>query len=198
MRGIPYGVTVINKLKKIMHLTEEEAPRPPLRLPGLRIIKTALAVFFCLLFYALVPLPYEALVITALIAAIISLRSSIQESFTVSFTRIQSTFIGALLGLISLVIKEQLNIRDESLIYMLFLAFFVAFIIWVSVSFFQETGAGLGAIVFLAIALASDDQITPLHIAIARFLDTMIGLIIALLVNRALPFRSRQEPSKEE
>ena len=167
--------------------------RQPLRLPGLRIAKTSLAVFFCLIFYALVPLPYAGKVITALIATIISLRSTIKESYSVSFTRIQSTFVGAVFGLLVLKIKGWLEMTDGSLGYALLLAVFVALIIWISVSFLKETGAGLGAIVFLAIALGSDDTIGPVHLALARFLDTLAGIVIALVVNRLLPFAVDEE-----
>ncbi len=162
--------------------------RQPLRLPGLRIAKTSLAVFFCLIFYALVPLPYAGKVITALIATIISLRSTIKESYSVSFTRIQSTFVGAVFGLLVLKIKGWLEMTDGSLGYALLLAVFVALIIWISVSFLKENGAGLGAIVFLAIALGSDETIGSVHLALARFLDTLTGIVIALVVNRLLPF----------
>lgn len=170
--------------------------RLPLRLPGLRIVKTSLAVLICLVFYALVPLPYAGKVMTALIATVISLRSTIKESYSVSFTRIQSTFVGAVFGLLVLKIKDQVEIGDQTFDYAILLALFVALIIWISVSFLKETGAGLGAIVFLAIALGSDDTIGPVHLALARFLDTLAGIVIALVVNRLLPFAADEGPGE--
>lgn len=178
----------ISKLNEIL-TPDEPKKKNPLRLPGLRILKTSLAVFLCLLFYSLVPLPYTAKVMTALIAVIIFLRSIIKESFSVSFTRIQSTFVGAVFGLLVLVVKERIGLGDDTVPYMLVLAVFVMLVIWISVSFLKETGAGLGAIVFLAIALGAADPDGPVHLAAARFFDTLIGLIIALIVNRLLPFQ---------
>lgn len=173
--------------------SEKEKPRgvgrSHLRLPGLRIIKTSLAVFLCLIFYSLLPFPETMKVTTALVATIISLRSTIQESFAVSFTRIQSTFVGAVFGLLVLMIKESLHLEASSLVYALLLSFFAALVIWFSVVFLKKgDGAGLGSIIFLIIALATLEDASPLQIAIARFFDTLIGIIIALVVNRALPF----------
>jgi uncharacterized membrane protein YgaE (UPF0421/DUF939 family) len=162
--------------------------RQPLRLPGLRIIKTSLAVLLCLLFYALVPLPATFKVVTALVAAIISLRSTIQESFAASLTRIQSTFVGAVFGFAVLLTKDKFGMDDRSMIYALVLSLGVVLVMWISVSFFKETGAGLGAIVFLAIALGLSENVTPFQLAVARFLDTLIGIVIALVINRVLPF----------
>lgn len=170
-----------------------EKKRISLRLPGLRIIKTSLAVFLILVFYSLVPLPEHFKVVTALIAAIISLRSTIKESFSVSFTRVQSTFVGAVFGLVLILIKEGIGLEDSSLVYALFLSLAVVLFIWISVSFLKETGVGLGAIVFLVIALGKTDEVTPLQLATARFVDTLIGIVIALLVNQLLPFPAEEE-----
>jgi uncharacterized membrane protein YgaE (UPF0421/DUF939 family) len=69
----------------------------------------------------------------------------------------------------------------------------VLLFIWISVSFLKETGVGLGAIVFLVIALGNTDGVTPLQLALARFFDTLIGIVIALIVNRLLPFPVEEE-----
>lgn len=164
-----------------------------MRLPGLRIIKTSLAVFIVLLIYSLAPLPKTFKVVTALVAAIISLKSTIRESFSVSFTRVQSTFIGAVFGLVLILIKEGVGLEDSSLVYALFLSLAVVLFIWINVSFLKETGAGLGAIVFLAIALGMTEEVTPLQLATARFVDTLIGIVTALLVNQLLPFPTEEE-----
>ena len=164
-----------------------------MRLPGLRIIKTSLAVFIVLLIYSLAPLPKTFKVVTALVAAIISLKSTIRESFSVSFTRVQSTFIGAVFGLVLILIKEGVGLEDSSRVYALFLSLAVVLFIWINVSFLKETGAGLGAIVFLAIALGMTEEVTPLQLATARFVDTLIGIVTALLVNQLLPFPTEEE-----
>ncbi len=183
----------IRKLKDLIDSARAGKKRQPLRPPGLRIIKTSLAVFLCLILYSLVPMPENFKVITALIGAIITLRSTIKESFLVSFTRVQSTFVGAVFGLVLILIKERIGFEDNSLVYALFLSLAVLLFIWISVSFLKETGVGLGAIVFLAIALGNTDGVTPLQLALARFFDTLIGIVIALIVNRLLPFPVEEE-----
>jgi len=187
------GVIGIRKLKDLIDSARAGKKRQPLRPPGLRIIKTSLAVFLCLILYSLVPMPENFKVITALIGAIITLRSTIKESFLVSFTRVQSTFVGAVFGLVLILIKERIGFEDNSLVYALFLSLAVLLFIWISVSFLKETGVGLGAIVFLVIALGNTDGVTPLQLALARFFDTLIGIVIALIVNRLLPFPVEEE-----
>jgi uncharacterized membrane protein YgaE (UPF0421/DUF939 family) len=191
-------VICIRKIKEMLRSFRSGKEGTPLRLPGLRIIKTSLTVFLCLLFYSLVPLPENFKVVTALIAAIISLRSTIKESFLVSFARIQSTLVGAVFGYLALLFKAKVGWEDSSLVYALFLSAAVVLLIWFSVSFLKETtGAGLGAIVFLAIALGLTEGVSPHQLAIARFTDTVIGIVIALMINRLLPFPVTGEKEEE-
>ena len=168
--------------------------KEPLRFPGLRIIKTTLAVFICLMLYLL--MPETSNVLTASIATIIATKSSIKHSYLADFIRLQSTFVGAIFGLIILQLKEVSNLEYNTLPYNLLLSFFVLLVIWISVSFLRSEGAILGSIVLLAIAIGPILDMSPFQAAVSRFLDTLIGVIVALLVNRILPMVP-QEDEKE-
>ncbi|MDD4542121.1 MAG: aromatic acid exporter family protein [Eubacteriales bacterium] len=169
--------------------------REPLRFPGLRIIKTSLAVFVVLMLYLLLPETSNAT--TAAIAAIIAMRSSIRDSYVAAFIRLQSTFVGAVFGLIILQLKEMTKLEYDSLPYNLLLALFVLLVMWISVSFLRSDGAVLGSIVLLVIAIGPILDMSPLQAAITRFLDTLIGVVVALLVNRVLPLPQTEEDKEQ-
>lgn len=185
---------IIRDFFKKFRLAWSDHRSEPLRFPGLRIIKTSLAVFLVLILYLLLPETSNAT--TAAIAAIIAMRSSIKDSYVASFIRLQSTFVGAVFGLIILMLKEVSNLEYNSLVYNLLLSFFVLLVIWISVSFLRSDGAVLGSIVLLAIAIGPILDMSPFQAAITRFLDTLIGVGIALLVNRVLPLSP--EPEEDE
>ncbi|HHU04711.1 MAG: aromatic acid exporter family protein [Saccharofermentanales bacterium] len=170
--------------------------KEPLRFPGLRIIKTTLAVFICLMLYLL--MPETSNVLTASIATIIATKSSIKDSYLAAFIRLQSTFVGAIFGLIILQLKEVSNLEYNTLPYNLLLSFFVLLVIWISVSFLRSEGAILGSIVLLAIAIGPILDMSPFQAAVSRFLDTLIGVIVALLVNRILPMVPQEEEKEFE
>lgn len=187
---------VIRKFFKQFSLAWSDHRREPVRFPGLRIIKTSLAVFLILMLYLLLPETSNAT--TAAIAAIIAMRSSIKDSYVAAFIRLQSTFVGAVFGLIILQLKEMTNLQYNTLPYNLLLAFFVLLVIWISVSFLRSDGAVLGSIVLLAIAIGPVLDMSPLQTAITRFLDTLIGVVIALLVNRVLPLSQAVEKEEKD
>ncbi len=167
----------------------------PLRFPGLRILKTSLVVFLCLMVYLLLPKHFNAM--TATIAGIIALKGTVRDSLLAGFTRLQSTFVGAVFGLIILEVRQLLDLEFGSLLYYLLLSFFVLLVIWISVSFLRSEGAILGGVVLLVIAIGPIHSMTPLEAATTRFLDTLIGIVIALLVNIVLPIPRPKEEEKD-
>ena len=187
---------IIRDFFKKFRLAWSDHRSEPLRFPGLRIIKTSLAVFLVLILYLLLPETSNAT--TAAIAAIIAMRSSIKDSYVASFIRLQSTFVGAVFGLIILMLKEVSNLEYNSLVYNLLLSFLVLLVIWISVSFLRSDGAVLGSIVLLAIAIGPILDMSPFQAAITRFLDTLIGVGIALLVNRVLPLSPEEDEKKKD
>ncbi len=170
--------------------------REPIRFPGLRIIKTSLAVFLVLMLYLLLPETSNAT--TAAIAAIIAMRGSIKDSYVAAFIRLQSTLIGAVFGLIILQLKEVTQLEYNTLPYNLLLSIFVLLLIWISVSFLRSDGAVLGSVVLLIIAIGPILDMTPLQAAVTRFLDTLVGVVIALLVNSVLPLSSLEEEEDKD
>lgn len=186
----------INNFLKKFKLAWSDHRREPIRFPGLRIIKTSLSVFLILMLYLILPETSNAT--TAAIAAIIAMRSSIKDSYVAAIIRLQSTFIGAVFGLIILQLKEVTNLEYNSLPYNLLLSLFVLLLIWISVTFLRSDGAVLGAVVLLIIAIGPILDMSPFQAAVTRFLDTLIGVVIALLVNSVLPLSSLEKEEEKD
>lgn len=155
-------------------------------MPGMRIIKTTLAVFLCLL-VSLFRKEQDNNTFFAVIAAVITLKSSIKDSKQSAVVRLQATAFGAVFGLVALKLRSAIGISWHSVGYFVILSVMVFVLIWVSVQVFKSQGTALGAVVFFSIALNHVADVQAPMFALHRFIDTLIGVLIALAVNRILP-----------
>jgi len=90
------------------------------------------------------------------------------------------------------------KLEYNTLPYNLLLSLFVLLLIWISVTFLRSDGAVLGSVVLLIIAIGPILDMTPLQAAVTRFLDTLVGVVIALLVNGVLPLASLEEEEDKD
>ena len=139
---------------------------------GSRNLKTALAVFICLLFLN------QSLM--ASIAAIICMQSTIEDSVSIGFNRLFGTLIGGLLGIIIIYLVSVFKLQD----YIIFIAAgSVSLIIYICTIINKPAACVISSIVILGIVIepSVDNQIPY---AIARTIETSLGIIIAVLINR--------------
>lgn len=139
---------------------------------GSRNLKTALAVFICLLFLN------QSLM--ASIAAIICMQSTIEYSVTIGLNRLLGTLIGGLLGIIIIYLVSVFNLQN----YIIFIAAgSVSLIIYICNLINKPAACVIASIVILGIVIEPnvDNQIPY---AIARTVETSLGIIIAVLINR--------------
>lgn len=137
---------------------------------GLRNIKTAIAVFICLLVLTLLK---SDRYFYACIAAVISMQSSVYDSFVAGRNRMRGTTIGAVTG-ITLAYIGQNNIILTTL--------GVIIVIYLCNIFEFKKSVPIACIVFLAIMTNLDDM-TPLVYGTKRLLETFLGIIVSVLVN---------------
>lgn len=161
--------------KHIKHLTS---------LPhmGQRIVKTAAAVFFCLVIYIL--RGYHGMVSQSTIAAIICLQPFREDEKVVAFNRIIGTLIGAAWGLLFLLLMRIAPFLSvHMLVVYLVMSVGVALTLYCSVVLKKSAAAGLAAIVFLCVVLGYPDLEQPLLQTLDRVMDTLIGILVAFGVN---------------
>lgn len=145
-----------------------------LKLPhiGSRNIKTALSVLICLLFLN------KSLM--AAIAAIICMQSTIEDSVVTGINRLIGTLLGGLLGLIIIYFISIFNLQDYSVFIS---ALSVSLVIYICNLIKKPAACVIAAIVVLGIIIdpGIDNQFSY---ALNRTLETSLGVVIAILVNR--------------
>ncbi len=153
-------------------------------LPGIgqRMIKTAIAVFICLLIYIL--RGYRGMVIQSTIAAIICMQPYVRDSKKVAVNRIISTVIGGIWGLLYLLLMQMLPVLGSNmLVAYLLMALGVIAVLYTCVLMKLSDNATLSAIVFLCVIITFPVVETPLQQTFDRLLDTIIGVCVAVFIN---------------
>ncbi|HLS54051.1 MAG TPA: aromatic acid exporter family protein [Tissierellaceae bacterium] len=137
---------------------------------GMRTVKTVIAVILTLIVAEVFKLRSPLL---ASIAAIMTMESSISESFVTGTNRMYGTILGGFTALIVTLIVPGNFIA---------LAIGLIFIINICTKFNWEKAARISMVVFLAIVL-NYDMDDGLSYAVNRTLDTLIGVIIGTAIN---------------
>lgn len=184
-----------------------------LPLLGMRNIKTAVSVLLCLVVYVLFPLLaeitnefdgkfFELLTFIvnrqdpmfACIAAVVVMQSTVADSVSSGKSRIYGTALGAAAGLLFLLINLSVPVH---LLNILLIAIGVVFLIYVCNLLKLQNAVSISVITFLVI-LISIGQKSPILYAVNRLLDTGIGIVISIFVNRYLNFPFKKEKAPEE
>jgi len=159
--------------------------------PGLRIIKTFVAVTMAMLISA--HRPGDGLPFYSAIAAIICLKSDVEGSREIGVNRIIGTFLGGFCGLIYLLLVPANSLPKN--LEILLISFIASFIIWIMALANKPKAISIMAIVFLSITINHGTDTMPFLFALNRTLDTMVGVISAIIVNRSdFEFRDRHSP----
>lgn len=143
---------------------------------GMRNIKTAFAVGFCLIIFQLIGISDG---IQASITAIICMKSSYQNSLTTGIERTIGTLIGTVLGILTLMLLLKLGVAVAVLLAIVN----VVIIIYLCNIFKVQASIIISLVVFLMILLGEKDQ-TPLLYGSMRMVETVFGILTAYLVNR--------------
>jgi hydroxymethylpyrimidine pyrophosphatase-like HAD family hydrolase len=157
---------------------------PPI---GMRIIKSAVAVFFTLILTELRP---HGIPIYAAIAAIICIQNSSSDSLMSGINRIIGTFTGACFGLLTLLLIRHVSVLSTGPLHTLLISVIIIFILYVTILLKQPASSSLTCVIFLGIVFSSDEQL-PQFAAINRLIDTLVGIIISYLINGIWSFRKR-------
>lgn len=162
---------------------------------GQRIIKTTLAVFLCLVIYALRGYEGQDMPTEAAITAIICMQPYVQEAKTYAINRAVGTLIGAVCGLLLLLLLYAFPALGQNriLLYAL-MAAGVLVALYSTVLVRMPSAASLAAIVFLCIVIAYPEIDDPLRRAATQFLDVFIGTAVAVAVN-VFRFPRRKNPN---
>ena len=149
--------------------------------PGLRIVKTFIAVTLAMFISSFRPgggLPFYSA-----IAAIICLKSDVEGSREIGKNRVIGTMLGGVCGLIYLLIVPANYLPRP--VELILISLIASIIIWVMSMAGKPKAISIMAIVFLSITINHGNEgDLPFLFAFNRTFDTMVGVIMAIVVNR--------------
>lgn len=165
--------------------------------PGMRNIKTAVAVVICFLLF----LPFwsqaspagEGMQIGpfyACITAVICMQSSVEQSVRQGVSRVIGTLMGGALGLLVLVLYDVTG--QHALVMALLLGLGCVAIIWLCNTVRRPAACSLGCIVLCVVMLNHSGADRYLYLLV-RVGETLAGIVVAVAVNHLLPDRRGSE-----
>lgn len=145
---------------------------------GLRTFKTALAVLLCILLFQL--LNRDAPLIACL-AAVFAMREDVSSTIHFGSYRIIGNLVGGSLALVYIYIYRALNYNFYAELVLIPL-FVIVIIIFSDALNFNPGIVGACATLFIIVLTVPETE--TFWYAISRIMDTVIGTLVALLVNR--------------
>lgn len=170
----------ITMLNRQTELTE----RPGLPRIGQRIVKTAVAVFLCLLYYFIRGYRGQNMPAEAAITVIICMQPYVRDTRNFAISRFAGTLIGTFWGLIFLVTVTFFPVIGQYLLlsYAL-MAAGTLLSLYSAVLMRRSDASGLAAIVFICIVIAYPDIEEPLKSCGDRIFGVVLGTAISIAVN---------------
>lgn len=155
-----------------------------LPLPGLRMIKSAIAVLLCLL----IDIPRSGgLPFYSAIAAILCMQPDVTSSVKAGTNRVIGTLIGGTYGLIMLYVLRLLPGANSEALRALIIAFAIIPLMYLTILLKKHAATYITCVVFLSITVSHSASVAPHIFAFSRIIDTLIGIAVSLAIN-ALPF----------
>ncbi len=160
---------------------------------GYRAIKTAIAVFVCLLFGYLL----NRTAAFAVIAAILCIQPTYDKSKHTGLHRILGTIIGSLFSFIPLELATIIPQYAEYW-FLLILPLLILALIFLCNILGIKDSVGPSCIIFMAIVLLhAGNTLDTLPYVLTRTAETVAGVLIALPINRFL-FNPKELPPADE
>lgn len=152
----------------------------PLPKIGMRIVKSAVAVFLCFVIYMIrgrgVPF-YSA------IAAVLCMQPYVSNSVRVALNRTVGTFIGGVFGMLALLVEKAFFPPDQPIWKYLLVSVCIIPLIYVTLLAKQPTASYITCVVFMSITVSHGADVNPYLFALDRCIDTLIGIAVSLGVN---------------
>ena len=165
----------------------------PLPRIGMRVIKTAVAVMVSYLLFVPFGLLYREELggilgqmgpLYACIACIICTQSTLGQTFQQGISRLIGVIVGGALGTATLLLGPAL---DNPWVKIPVLGAVCVAGVWLCLLIKRPTACGMACILPCVILITGVTGVTRYYYAAARMIETVVGLLIALGVNAALP-----------
>ena len=158
--------------------------------PGMRTIKTTIAIGLCCLFF----IPFQTWFssvfffgvlepLYACISAVICIQSTVDKTIKQGCSRMIGTAIGGCVGLLFLWFNPSVWGRVQ---FAILLSFCTLAVIWISNSIGRPTASSIGVVVLCVIVMNHGGSERYIY-AFSRIIETAVGVIIAVGVDIILP-----------
>lgn len=168
-------------------------PSVPLPRIGMRVIKTAVAVMVSYALFLPFGLTYREELggvlgqmgpLYACIACIICTQSTLGQTFYQGMSRLIGVLVGGALGTATLLLGPAL---DHFWFKTVVLGLVCVAGVWLCLLIKRPTACGMACILPCVILITGVTGVTRYYYAVARMIETIVGLLVALAVNAALP-----------
>lgn len=149
---------------------------------GMRVFKTVISVYLSFLYGML----RGTSSYYAVIAAIISMQTDVESGVKLGINRVLGTILGGVFGLFAILVIRFFDIEIYSHLHYLILTILLIPIIYTNVHLFSPKSTTISLVVFLSIAISHVQDISPLAFTFYRVLDTSVGVVISVFVNKFL------------
>ncbi|MFI3166689.1 MAG: HAD hydrolase family protein [Bacillota bacterium] len=148
---------------------------------GQRIIKSAIAVFFCYL----VDIIRNGTPFYSALASIQCMQPYKKSSKAMAKQRIEGTLIGAFYGLIVILIELKYinSLKYGNIISYALVAFFVCVVLYTTVVLKKKSASYFSCVVYLSITMIHITDADPYLFVFNRVADTFMGLAIGMTIN---------------
>ncbi|WP_373481963.1 aromatic acid exporter family protein [Acetobacterium sp.] len=160
---------------------------------GMRNIKTVLAVFICVVVFAIMGPEFNPLV--AAIAAVITMGPSIENSIETGWNRILGTVFGGAVGMLGIFIASLIPYQFA---YVFIIPVGIMGLIYLCNTINKSGAIVITVVVFLILMTSYPQDAGTYMLAILRLLETTFGIIVAFLINRFIKVPECDEKSAAE
>ncbi|MEG1633101.1 MAG: aromatic acid exporter family protein [Oscillospiraceae bacterium] len=160
---------------------------------GLRMVKTALAVYICVMIGYLRGQP----TIFSAIAAVLCMQNTTEKTLISSFDRVLGTLIGGVFGILVLFAAQLTDAASVLPLYYLLVAVMILPVIIVTLALGKPSISGFSCVVFLSATIYHIGDASPITYALNRILDTGVGIAVALLINLTIPNVHAKKAAKQ-
>jgi hypothetical protein len=163
--------------------------------PGMRIIKTSIAVFLCLVtdLFRVSPFPIQSSV-----TAVICLQPDIHSSKTIAGNRVIGTLAAGIYSFLFLTLfVEWFHIDPKSFTFTFLVSVGIIPLILIILFLERPGSVVIALVVFLATSLTKGDA-SILHYSVGRVFDTLLGIGFALAVNWFPPLNRHAKHPPEQ
>jgi|GEM_PF-389665 len=160
---------------------------PPI---GMRNIKTALAVFICVVVFAIMGPQFNPMF--AAVAALVCMGNSIENSVKAGWDRILGTIIGAVAGILGIFICKMIPFN---LAYIAIIPLGTAGLIYLCNNLKRSGAIIICCVVFISLMTTYPQDLGSYTLSFLRLLETGFGVIVAFLVNRFIKVPECNETS---